>query len=79
MQTIDAISETLQKSKIIKHTLQLTRILPFEKLSAKQCYLLLIHNEKETPTAQTKICEILGIKNIDWYCIYSLGKRTTLD
>ena len=62
-----------------QHTTQLTRLIPIEKLTAKQCYLLLSHNIKEKPTAQVKILEILNLQEIDWYKIYTLARKSTLD
>ena len=67
MQTIDSFLETWKqilknntpfppfaKIKHIKHTLQLTKILPIENLLAKQCYLLLIHKKRRLPTHKQK-------------------------
>ena len=62
-----------------QHTLQVTRILPLNKLSSKQCYIILTHNLKAPPTSQQKISEILDSNNIDWPTVYPLGNRTTID
>ena len=62
-----------------QHTLQVTRILPLNKLSSKQCYIILTHSLKAPPTSQQKISEILDSNNIDWPTVYPLGNRTTID
>jgi len=62
-----------------QHTLQVTRILPLNKLSSKQCYIILTYNLKAPPTSQQKISEILDSNNIDWPTVYPLGNRTTID
>ena len=62
-----------------QHTLQVTIILPLNKLSSKQCYIILTHNLKAPPTSQQKILEILDTNNIDWPTVYPLANRTTID
>ena len=63
----------------IQHTLQLSRLLPIEKLTSKQLYILLIHKIKMKPTSQIKISEKIDDHDIDWRKVYIFGRKITID
>ena len=64
-----------------QHLLHLTRMLPIEKLTAKQIYLIKILQIKERPTSQrtilTKIRE--NENDIDWKKAYTNARKSTID
>ena len=64
-----------------QYLLHLTRILPMEKLTAKQIYIIKILQIKERPTSQrtilTKIRE--NENDIDWKKAYTNARKSTID
>ena len=61
------------------HLLQLTRIVPSEKLTSKLIYTILLHKIMQKPTSQLKISNILEMHDINWPKVYQAGRETTID
>ena len=64
-----------------QHLLQLTRILPIEKLTAKLIYLIKILQVKEKPTSQSTILTKIGENenDIEWKKAYTNARKSTID
>ena len=69
-------SNTLLDKNDDQHLIQLTRILPTEKLSSKILYLLLIRNIKKPPSSQATLMAKLNKYSLNWKNIYTLGKKS---
>ena len=74
---IENSSSSLDKKD--QHLIQLTRILPTEKLSSKILYLLLTRNIKKPPSSQATLMAKLNKHSINWKNIYTLGRRVTIE
>ena len=62
-----------------QHLLHLTRVKPFDKLTAKFCYILKIIQIKEKPTSQRTILTKIGEDEIDWKNAYLNARKCTID
>ena len=61
------------------HVLNVSRIIPVDKLFAKYGYCLLLRNIKLPPSSQLKISEKIGRTDINWPVVYTLMHISTLD
>ena len=52
------------------HVLKLSRMVPIEKLTAKYCYGILLHNLKLSPTSESKIMLKINKQYVDWPSVY---------
>ena len=77
----NVISRDFQGKEVIKnqHILFHARILPLEKLTSKQIYIIMMHKLVIKPSSQTKIIEKIGNYNFNWAEIYQLGRSSAID
>ena len=62
-----------------QYFLFLTRLLPIDRLTSKQFYLILSTKIQKKPTSETKIENILGISGIQWEKVHTLARKSTID
>ena len=77
----DIISRDSQGEEIFKnqHLNFNARILPLEKLTSKQIYIVFMHKLVIKPTSQSKIIEKIGHSDFNWAEVYLLGRFSAID
>ena len=61
------------------HMLYKARIMPLDKLSAKELYNIIILSKQCAPTSQNYILRLLSLETLPWKQVYSLIRSTTPD
>ena len=61
------------------HLIKSNQIYPFEKLTAKELYLISFQHETTTPTSQKYFESMVRDLTLQWKYIYTLSPITTID
>ena len=77
----NTIFNDFQENDVIKeqHLFFHARILPLDKLTSKQIYVVMLHKRVIKPTSQEKIIEKIGHFNFNWAEVYQLGRLSAID